>query len=87
MEPVDHGFCATMTVNFYSNVKEKGVPFDWSCLFFFSDRLLPFLLKQKLNIIVGANASDFFENPFSERSIPSKMKLTSVRSSIGTDSI
>ena len=66
MEPVDHGFWATMTVNFYSNVKGKG------CFFWLN--------------IAWANASDSFEKPFSDRSIPSKIKLTSVRNSIGTDS-
>ena len=72
-----------MTVNFY----RKGVSFDWSCLFFFKNCLFPSLLKQKLNIIVWANASDSFEKPCSERSIPPRIKLTTVRSSIGTDSI
>ena len=87
MESVDHGFWATMTVNFYSNETGKGVSFDWSCLFFFNDRLFPCLLKLKLNIIAWTNASDSFEKPFSERSIPSKIKLNSIRSSIGTDSV
>ena len=76
-----------MTVNFYSKVKE-GISFDWSSLFFFNDRLFPSLLKQKLNITVWANARSYsFEKPFPERSIPSKIKLTCVRSSTGTDSI
>ena len=60
---------------------------DWSYLFFFNDRLFPFLLKRELNIITWTNTSDSSENPFSERSIPSKIKLTSVRTSIGTDSV
>ena len=51
----------------------------------FNDRLFSSLLMQKLNIIALASASDRFEKPFSERPIPSKTKLTSVRSSIDTD--
>ena len=61
--------------------------FDWSCLFFFNDCLFQSLLKLKLNITVWANPSNSFEKPFSERSIPSKIKLTGVRRSIDTDSI
>ena len=75
-----------MTVNFLSNVKGKGW-FFWSCLFFFNDCLFPSLLKRKLNIISRANASNSFKKPLSERSIPSKIKLTSLRISTGTDSI
>ena len=63
----------------------KGISFDWSCLFLFNNFLFPSLLKWKLNIIAWANLSDSFEKPFSERSIPSKKELTSVRKSIGTD--
>ena len=63
----------------------KGVSFDWSSFFFFNHRLFPSLLKQKLNIIAWDNACDSIEKPFSDRSIPSKIKLTNVRSTIGTD--
>ena len=76
-----------MTVNFYRNVKAIGC-FFWLVLYLlFNNRLFPSLLKRKLNFISWANASDSFEKPFPERSIPSKIKLTSVRSLIGTDSI
>ena len=87
MEPVDHGFWVTMTANFNSKVKGKGCFFWLVMLFFYNDRFLPSLLKRKLNIIAWANWSDSFEKPFSERSIPYRIQLTSVRSAIGTDSI
>ena len=87
MEPFDHGFWAIMIVNFYSNIKGKGCFSSWSYLFFFNDRLFPSLLNRKLNIIARANANDSFEKLFSERSILSKIKLTSVSSLIGTDLI
>ena len=44
-------------------------------------------VSSSFTIIACVNASDSFEKFFSERSIPSKIKLTSVKSSIDTDLI
>ena len=62
----------------------NSISFDQSCLFF-NNCLFPWLVKWKLNVIAWANPSGSFEKPFSERSISSKIELTSVKSSIGTD--